>query len=209
MGRATGQLTPGQEWVRIKKAWNPDLLMAGQTFLCSPSLPAAPMWSRDDVTFCCPSGMLLCHFMCLFPFVFSRLCIAWKYSPGYHLSSLVITTRNIAWKQAGHRSELPSGSDGTAEPGLVVLNQDCDMNGMLFLEYIHLQGPRGYTEGRRAYFIGMSICFIFYHTWPFSELISSTTCGVVIYKDRGLLNFALHSPHGWAGAWVACPHLTC
>lgn len=89
---------------------------------------------------------------------------------------------------------------GEQSSGLGALNQDYDVNVMLFLEYIHLQGPRGCMESRRAYFIGMSICFIFYHTRHFSELISFTKCGAVIYVDGGLPNSGLQGSHGRAGA---------
>lgn len=138
-------------------------------------------------------------------FVFSGLGILWKHSPGNHLSPSVIITYN-KWKRAGHQSELPFGRKGPAEPGL-----ERDVNVMLFLEYIHLQGPKGCPEGRRAYFIGMSICFIFYHTWHVSELISSSECGaVMIYENRGLLNFGLQNPNPWLGWTPPCwPSLVC
>lgn len=104
-------ITRATQWIGIEKGWNPGLLMAV-------SLPwPLLLCYRGTVTFCCLSLMLLCHSVCLFPFVFSRLCIPWKYSPGNRLSSLVIITYNTEWKQAGRRSELPSGRGRIAEPG--------------------------------------------------------------------------------------------
>lgn len=130
--------------------------------------------------------------------MFSRLCIQGQHSLGNPLSSSVIITCNIEWKQAGHQLELPSDQGRIAEPGLIDLNQEYDVNIMLFLEYIHLQGLKGCPEGRRASFIGMSICF----TWYVSELISSTKCGaVMIYEKRGLLNFGCRTTELEPALW--------
>lgn len=81
---------------------------------------------------------------------------------------------------------------------------------MIFLEYIYLQRPRGCVEGRRAYFIGMSVCFIFYHTWHVSDLISSTKCGaVVIYVARELLTVGLQNTDHWSGTCLVGPSWVC
>ena len=144
--------------------------------------------------------------MSLFPFVFSRLRIPCKQCPGKDLSPLVIITGSITWsRRAWHQSELPSGRDGRAEPGSSEPRIWCDCNAISGI--YASPGTHECTEGRRADFIGMSICFTFYHTWRFSELISSTKSGaVVIYVDRGLPIVGSHNPRGQAGAWpVACP----
>jgi hypothetical protein len=52
----------------------------------------------------------------------------------------------------------------------------------------------------------MSIYLIFYRTWHFSELISSTKWGAaVIYVGGLLLNFGLHNTQSCSGVGLASP----